>query len=276
MRRTVPALALVVTASVGLSACSGSSTAHADGGSTTSADTTSLAATAPPSTAASVTPRPTPSSSSSQDAPTESPDPSAAPSSAAPEQNSAPQRAAQAQVPAGKLPGFTARWKWDRTERLPGLASPCLRSGLVSIGAVKEVGRILHDSSAPASSTAAQVTAVFPDEHTALTAAAVLTAWHDDCAESAAAQGLRRVSVSPLSAVPTPVGTGEQWLVTAQRTPRRGSPAQLLVWQGFVRDADTITLLAYTTVGPEETSPAVGSPIERGLAVAGDYLLRSR
>jgi hypothetical protein len=147
---------------------------------------------------------------------------------------------------------------------------------MVSIGAVKEVGRILHDSSASASATAAQVTAVFPDEHTALTAAAVLTAWHDDCAKSAAAQGLRHVSVSPLSAVTTAVGTGEQWRVTAQRKARRGSPAKLLVSQGFVRDADTITLLAYTTVGPGDTSPAGASPIERGLAVAGDYLVRSR
>jgi hypothetical protein len=117
---------------------------------------------------------------------------------------------------------------------------------------------------------------VFPDEHTALTAAAVLTAWHDDCAKNAAVLGLHDVSVRPLSAVPTPVGIGQQWLVTAQPSTGSRPSSQLFVSQGFVRDADTITLLVYTTVAPHYTYATGAAPIDRGLAVAGEFLLRSR
>jgi hypothetical protein len=279
MRRRLTALVLMATASLGANGCSGSPASSAGGGSATStsaatssplsSDTTTRAPTSP--TAGS----PHRSASSSAVAPTESTSP-AATSSSGPVQNSAPQRATTAQIPAAQLPGFTAGWTWDRTSPSRGLASPCLRSGLVSIGAVTEVGRTFHDSSAPASSTAAQVTAVFPDEHTALTAAAVLTAWHDDCAKNAAAHGLQDVVVRPLSAVPTPVGTGQQWLVTAQPSTGGQRSSQLFVWQGFVRDADTITLLVYARVAPHYTYATGTQPIDRGLAVAGDYLLRSR
>jgi Cupredoxin-like domain len=193
---------------------------------------------------------------------------------APPEQNSPPQRAQRAQIPAAELPGTDAAQVWHRTGRLHGLASPCLRSSLVSIGAVRQVGSTYRSAASP-SDQVAQVTAVFPDEQTALTAAAVLTAWHDKCADNATAQGLRHVSVSPLADVPTSVGTGREWTVTARPEAGRPSPPQEIS-QGFVRDADTITFLAYSAAQHDRGSAAGTSTIDRALAVAAHYLQRSR
>jgi hypothetical protein len=191
-----------------------------------------------------------------------------------PKQNSLPQRAQRAQVPAAELPGIDAAEVWDQTGRLHGLASPCIRSSLVSIGAVREVGTDFRSSADP-SDQVAQVTAVFPDEQTALTAAAVLSDWHDHCADNAAAQGLQHVSVSPLADVPTSVGTGRQWTVTARSGAGRHSSPQWIS-QGFVRDADTITFLAYFRVGEARSFPVGASTIDQALAVAARYLQRSR
>lgn len=221
--------------------------------------------------------QPTGTSTASTSAPT-SALPSVSPSTSTtttPEPNSSPHRAAQAQIPGAKLPGFNAQWHWDRVGRLHDLVSPCMRSTLVSIGAVNQAGRTFSSSGGASTDEAAQLTGVFPDEHTAITAAAVLTAWHDKCAKNAASDGLKHVGVSDLRDVPTPVGTGHQWMLTYR--PVAGQPnATWFVSQGFVRDGDTITWLVYVNAGQDYNYPAGAEPIDGALAVAGRYLQRSR
>lgn len=193
------------------------------------------------------------------------------------QQDSAPGRAMHTLVPADKLPGFNPQWTWDQTAALGSrrLPSPCLLSGLESIGAVKDAGRSYASRSGSATDEAAQLTGVFPDEHTALTAVSVLTAWHDKCAASAAAAGLGHVKVSQLRDVPTPVGIGKQWMLSYR--PVAGQPRSAgFVSQGFVRDGDTISVLVYRNAGQDYNYEVGHEPIDLGLAVAGHYLAATR
>jgi hypothetical protein len=146
---------------------------------------------------------------------------------------------------------------------------------LVAIGAVEEVGWRYTNSTSD-TAEAVQLTGVFPDEHTALTATAVLTEWHDKCAEHASEEsGLKRVRVSDMRDVSTPVGTGRQWMVTYTPVPGHRSWGWFDA-EGFVRDGDTLTYLLYRSAGQDYDYEAGQEPIDRALAVAGAYLKRTR
>lgn len=200
--------------------------------------------------------------------------PSATTSSPA-EQDSSPGRAQQAQIPAEQLPGFNEEWRWTATRRVQNATSLCMLSSLESIGAVNQVST-KFTSSASKTTSAVQITGVFPDEHTALTAVAVLDAWQGKCADYAAQDvGLNHVEVSDQREVTTSVGSGRQWMVTYRPVP--GQPDS--VWfdsEGFVRDGDTLTYVLYKSAGQDYNYETGQEPIDRALAVAGDYLERTR
>ena len=200
---------------------------------------------------------------------------SSAPTSPPPDPNSQPGRARLAQIPAAELPGFNQEWEWTDSRSLQDSPLLCLPSSLVSIGAVNQAGT-KFTSTATRSAWAVQITGVFPDEQTAVTAAVVLTAWHDTCAAYAVKElGLKHVDGGESRAVPTPVGEGRQWMVTYR--PVRGQPDS--VWfnsAGFVRDGDTITYLVYRSAGQDYNYPVGSEPIDRGLVLAGSYLEQTR
>lgn len=268
MRRRSTAVIAVTFAAV-MASCANPPTAGTDAGGPLTSSKSKL------------TSRPAPTASLPESEPTSADSPSGTATSTAPtstptrEPDSSPGRAREAQIPPGRLPGFNAEWRWNQTGRLRDLVSPCMRSTLVSIGAVKQVGRTFGSTAGAPTDEAAQLTGVFPDEHTAITSAAVLTAWHDNCAKAAADQGLKQVSVSRLRDVPTPVGTGHQWRLTYRPVPGQPNSAWFIS-QGFVRDGDTITLLVYRNAGQDYNYPVGSEPIDRALAVAGHYLASSR
>lgn len=235
----VVALAVLVS----ISACNGSSGSSADHATTTSTKPTTPAGTSS--------------------------------ATAATDPNSSPKRAQKAQIRKGDLPGFNAEWDWTDTRMLRSATSLCMRGSMVAIGAVNQVST-KFTSVASQTASAVQITAVFPDEHTALTTTAVLTAWHNKCARHATNDlGLKQVKVSDLRDVSTPVGTAKQWMVTYRPVP--GEPES--VWfnsEGFVRDGDTITYLFYKSAGQDYNYELGQEPIDRALAVAGTYLKRTR
>lgn len=232
--------------------------------STTSSPTTSK--TKP--TASSSTPSSTPPSSATATAPSTSTSPPLEP-------DSSPRRAKLAQIAAKRLPGFNDEWSWTDVRRVQSPQSLCMQSTMMSIGAVKEASTEFM-STATKTASAVQITGVFPDEHTALTAAAVLTAWHDKCADRATKDlELESVEVSGPREVSTSVGAGRQLMVTYGPVP--GQPdSEWFHSEGFVRDGDTITYVTYESAGQDYNYEVGREPIDRGLSVAGDYLRRTR
>jgi hypothetical protein len=191
------------------------------------------------------------------------------------EPNSPASRAGRAQVPASRLPGFNAEWRWTSTGELRTDPSPCLVTTLEGIGAAREAGHSYRGSTAARTDQASQLTGVFPDEHTAITAEAVLTAWHDKCAARARQLKLQDVHVTEMRDVPTTVGTAWQWLLTYGPVP--GEPhARWFVSQGFVRDGDTITVMVYRSAGQDYNYPPGREPVDQGLQVAAKYLKATR
>ena len=282
--RTTPGVLATVAALAAITACAGSTSTgsskpsratptsvtseapndpSASGSGTMSGSTSG--GTSTPTTKTKVTPPPSEPPASTVEAPT----------SPAPDPDSSPKRARLAQIPASKLPGFHPAWKWTETAKLRDTTSPCLLTTLVAIGAVDEVGRRFTNSTSD-TSEAVQLTGVFPDEHTALTATAVLTAWHDKCAENATEEsGLKRVRVSDMRDVSTPVGTGRQWMVTYKPVPGHRNWGWFDA-EGFVRDGDTITYLLLRNAGQDYNYETGQEPIDRALAVAGALLKRTR
>ncbi|MGH3470891.1 MAG: hypothetical protein ACRDPG_02435 [Nocardioidaceae bacterium] len=149
-----------------------------------------------------------------------------------------------------------------------------MRASLTAIGAVHEVRR---DFSSHLSKLdrATQITAVFPDEHTAITAADVLGAWQQGCASHAQSMGLKHVAVHAPEQLQTPVGPAEDWMVTFRPVPQ-GRTASWWNAEGFVRDGDTLTYLVIVSAGQDYDYPTGQQPMERALAVAGLALKRSR
>lgn len=283
-RSTVVAVAsLTALVGVGVGACAESPSTEASDPSVTSRTSKSpkpspkpSAQTSPTETPATsvATPVTTPTTESASTA-TPTASASSAPTSPAPDPDSSPRRARQAQIPRSELPGFNEQWRWTDSKQVKDAKSLCMRSPLTSIGAVNQVSTKFGNADTM-TATAVQITGVFPDEHTALTATAVLTAWHDKCGAFATEEvGLKRVDVSDIRSVPTSVGSGRQWMVTYRPVP--GEPDS--VWfnsEGFIRDGDTITYLAYKSAGQDYNYPAGQEPIDRALVVAASYLKQTR
>ncbi len=184
-------------------------------------------------------------------------------------------RARAAQIKAADLPGFNDQWVWDRSKavRGPGPQPPpvCSVTGLDAIGA-SAVYRTNFASSLSSQAFAVQVTAVFPDVQTAVTAERVLLAWHDRCQRRVDKLGLQDAEVAALSAVPTKAGPAQQWMTTYRPVPGDSDS----VWfnaEGFVRSADMITYLVIRNAGQDYNYPRGEEPVARALGVAASYLL---
>ncbi len=195
-----------------------------------------------------------------------------------PPASSAAGRARAALIKAAELPGFNEEWVWDRhrTLRGPGKEPPpvCSVTSMISIGGVV-ASRTDYGSSLSENASAVQVTAVFPDEETAVTAEQVLVAWHDRCQQSVDKQGLEDAKVTAMSEIKTDVGPGRQWMTTYGPVP--GEPDA--VWfnaEGFVRSTDMITYLVIRNAGQDHNYPRGKEPIDNALKVAGRYLRTQR
>jgi hypothetical protein len=130
-------------------------------------------------------------------------------------------------------------------------------------------------SSLSGDARAIQVTAVFPDEQTAITAEQVLLAWHDRCQQRVDQTSFDDPEVSSISEVPTDVGPGRQWMTTYRPVP--GDPDS--TWfnaEGFVRSADMITYLVIRNAGQDYNYPRGKEPMDDALKVAGRYLRTQR
>ena len=195
--------------------------------------------------------------------------------------NSRPSRAKAAQVPADQMPGLNASWTWDtaRGHRgpLPVTAgsSRCARGSLTAIGGVTEYSTTYTRSDVSGDS-AILTTAVFPDEHTAQLASSVLDTWLAKCQAWVAKQPhVDRVKVTGDSTVSTSVGTGHQRLVSYG--PVQGDPdSTYFNGEGYVRDGDVMSYLVFHSVGQDYDYPAGKEPVDLGLAVAADWLVKSR
>jgi len=192
--------------------------------------------------------------------------------------DSAGGRAKRAQIPAAKLPGFNDQWTWVKESSGPGpgqdVPSVCMKSSLTAIGGVNEY-RTDFNSPLDDNSWAVQQTVVFPDDLTAKTSQSVLEAWQAKCAQQAKSLGLKKVQVGQISEVTTPVGAGQQWLVTYRPVP--GDPnAAWLQAEGFVRDGDTLTYLVMTTAGQDYNYEPGQEPMAQALIVAAKRLIASR
>ena len=195
-----------------------------------------------------------------------------------PPASSAAGRARAALIKTAELPGFNEEWVWDRhrTLRGPGEEPPpvCSVTSMISIGGVV-ASRTDYRSSLSEDASAVQVTAVFPDEETAVTAEQVLVAWHDRCQQRVDKQGLEDAKVTATAEVKTDVGPGLQWMTTYRPVP--GEPDA--VWfnaEGFVRSTDMITYLVIRNPGQDYTYPRGKEPIDNALKVAGRYLRSQR
>ncbi|MBA3232422.1 MAG: hypothetical protein H0T17_00500 [Propionibacteriales bacterium] len=195
--------------------------------------------------------------------------------SASPPASTADARSRAAQIRAKNLPGFNSEWVWDRAKTVggPGPHPPpvCSRSSLISIGGVVAT-RTDFGSSLSEQATAIQVTAVFPDQQTALTAQSVLIAWHDRCQRRLKQEGYQSPRVSNMSDISTDADAAKQWLVTYRPVP--GDPES--VWfhaEGFVRRGDAITFLVIRTAGQDYNYPRGGEPMDRALELAARRLL---
>ncbi len=187
-------------------------------------------------------------------------------------------RARAAQIGASQLPGLNAQWTWHERSSAEGpgqdIASLCMQASLSAIGAVREQ-RTDYTSPLSETASAVQMTAVFPDEQTAVTAADVLTAWQTRCAPHASSDlGLQHVTVSAPRDVPTPVGPGADWVISYR--PVGGAHSTWTQAEGYVRDTDTITYLVILSAAEHYHERAGVKPIDEALEVAGRYLVQSR
>ncbi|MGI8889118.1 MAG: hypothetical protein ACR2GB_09160 [Nocardioidaceae bacterium] len=205
--------------------------------------------------------------------PTEPTPPDASPN------DSTEQRARAAQIAAQQLPGFNEDWRWDGRQSMPRPSTDepglCLRSSLTMIGAVTE-HRSDFTSSLSRQARSTQLTAVFPDEQTAIHASTVLLTWNAKCADHGVTDlELRRVRVGQAEPVDTSASDATSWLSTYG--PVRGDPeATWFVAEGFVRDTDTLTYLVFRNAGMDYNYDVGQTPLERGLRVAAERLIKSR
>ncbi len=266
--RSSAAVALACAAVLALGACDDGTPTSADESSTSEPTASSAHPTTPTETTEPTTPGETVKTETSEP-PTPKP----------PMDDSTAERARQTQIKPADFPGFNDQWQWDAATGSPGEGqrnqSICLHTDLVAIGGVNEYSTTLK-SSADGAAVAYQLTAVFPDEHTAMTAETVLDNWQTRCQSYARSEkNLKHVDVSAVRDVPTVVGAGKQWMVTYRPVPNDPDS----VWfnaEGFVRDGDVITYLVIRNAGQDYNYEVGQEPMDLAVAVAGDYLKKTR
>jgi hypothetical protein len=212
-------------------------------------------------------PTDTPSSSEFTQGPTDNPNGSTA------------ARAKSAQIPASDLPGLNDSWTWQLKSEGEGEGdsrpSLCMLSSLESIGAASTY-RTDYDHPGVRTARATVITAVFPDQHTAVLAKTVLRSWHAQCEQRLKKElGYARARVSDIHTVSTDVGPGEQWLSSFGPVPDHPDDG----WfqgEGFVEDGDTLTYVVIVNVGQDYNYEAGQQPLDLALAVAGQQLAASR
>jgi hypothetical protein len=213
------------------------------------------------------TPTDTPSSSEFTEGPTQDPNGSTA------------KRAKASQIPASELPGFNDTWTWELASEGEGEGdsqpSRCMLSSLGSIGAASTY-RTDYNHPGVKTARATVITAVFPDEHTAVLAKTVLRSWHAQCEQRLKQEfGYTRASVSRIQTDATDVGPGEQWLSSFGPVP--GHPDD--TWfqgEGFVEDDDTLTYIVIVDTGQDYNYETGQQPMDLAVVVAGHYLKSSR
>jgi hypothetical protein len=212
-------------------------------------------------------PSDTPSSSEFTQGPTENPNGSTA------------QRAQDAQIPASDLPGLNDTWTWQVKSEGAGEGdsrpSLCMLSSLESIGAASAY-RTDYNHPGVKNARASVITAVFPDQHTAVLAKTVLRSWQAQCERRLKKDlGYKRASVSKIYTHPTDVGPGEQWLSAFGPVPGRPDDGWFQA-EGFVEDGDTMTYIVIVNVGQDYEYDEGQQPLDRALVVAGERLKASR
>jgi hypothetical protein len=165
-------------------------------------------------------------------------------------------------LPAETLPGFTRTfgWRTASTTAVEGadLAGTCHRFAMTSAGAWKVVRRTYAPAVASPSS-GSELVAQFPDVKTAKRVYAVLTSWHDKCAE----QLTGNPTIGDLVTVPLGTATGGWYLLTYGST---------LDAQGIVRNGDRIAVLMLRTEGKSYRYPAGKEPMVTALKRASELL----
>lgn len=275
---------LTLTAALALTACGGGTTEESDPG--TTATTSTTGPSSPDQTSAESTP--TDSEGASGDTPktqttsaTESTGSTSSTPAPTSHDDSPGSRAKRSQIAKSDLPGLNDQWQWNRSNGAGGprrdnpAPSVCMRASLTAIGGVTEYSTQYTKAGVP-EDEAFQMTAVFPDEPTAQMAESVLAAWQRTCRSYVAQRdGVDRVQVSADRTVASSVGPGHQRLVIY--SPAAGDPdAGYFNGEGYVRDGDVLTYLVFHSVGQDYNYQLGKEPVDLGLAVAGDYLERSR
>jgi hypothetical protein len=263
--RTRLGLSIAAVALLGLvAACSGGS----DDGAAPPDDSSAAGPTSAPETSGPATaPTTAPSSSEFTEGPT--PDPNGSPA----------ERAKASRIPARELPGLNELWTWKLASRSDdeGTSPPslCMLSSLRSIGA-SSTYRTDYKHPGVKTARATVITAVFPDQHTAMLAKTVLRSWHAQCEQRLKKDlDYKRVSVSKIQTDATDVGPGEQWL--SAFGPIAGHPDE--GWfqaEGFVEDADTLTYIVMVNQGQDYNYEDGQQPLDLALVVAGRQLKSSR
>jgi hypothetical protein len=188
-------------------------------------------------------------------------------------------RAKASQIPADKLPGLNDTWTWEIAAEGSGSGdsppSLCMQTSLESIGAASTY-RTDYNHPGVKTARATVMTAVFPDQHTAVLAKTVLRSWHAACEKRLKKElGYQRVSVSPIQTQSTDVGPGEAWL--AAFGPVTGHPDDgWFQGEGFVEDADTLTYVVIVSTGQDYNYEQSQQPAERAVAIAAERLKASR
>jgi hypothetical protein len=252
-------------------------------------DSGSNDSSAPPDESSQAGPTSGPQTSGSTDDPTDGPtdEPTSAPSTSeftqGPPQDpngSTAARAKASQIPAEELPGLNDTWTWEITAEGKGSSgdsqpSLCMQAPLESIGAASTY-RTDYNHPGVKTARASVITAVFPDQHTAVLAKTVLRSWHAACEERLKKDlGYRRVSVSPIQRQSTEVGPGEAWL--SAFGPVKGRPDDgWFQGEGFVEDADTLTYVVIVSTGQDYNYERGQQPAELAVAVAAEHLKASR
>jgi hypothetical protein len=188
-------------------------------------------------------------------------------------------RAKASQIPASELPGFNDTWTWQIASEAEGEGdtqpSLCMLSPLRSIGAASTYRTDYHHPGVKAD-RATVITAVFPDEHTAVLAKTVLRSWQAQCEQRLKKElGYKRVSVSDIRTDSTDVGPGEQWLSSFGPVPGHLDDT----WfqgEGFVEDDDTLTYIVIISRGQDYNYDEGQQPMDLALVVAGEHLKSSR
>lgn len=168
------------------------------------------------------------------------------------------------------VPGPTAGYRWRGAAPLgaePAGFATCHRVGLRAIGAAAVAGRSYRPDGDD--SAAGHLVARFPDTETATRAYAVLTAWHQRCAELLAEY--RRADVGRLLPVDVHRGRGT-WYQLRYAPAAEGSRATVFDATGLVLRGDLVAVLHLRTVGLDLAGPAGSEPMARAVRRAATLL----